>query len=86
MVTQPKGTKLAALKRKCSNCEFFLRALSGPPRCGRTCEPTEPTDLCGGHQYRQSCRVCGCSHHDPCPEGCWWVESDLCSSCQVREK
>lgn len=27
------------------------------------------------------CRVCGCSEFDPCPEGCGWVEEDLCSSC-----
>jgi len=27
------------------------------------------------------CRVCGCTDEHGCPEGCWWVEPDLCSSC-----
>jgi hypothetical protein len=27
------------------------------------------------------CRVCGCTEFHACPEGCWWVEPDLCSSC-----
>lgn len=27
------------------------------------------------------CRSCGCSEHLACPEGCWWVEHDLCSAC-----
>lgn len=27
------------------------------------------------------CRVCGCTEHTPCEDGCWWVEADLCSSC-----
>ena len=37
----------------------------------------------------QLCRVCACSHYDPCvtvetgryPETCAWSEPDLCSSC-----
>jgi hypothetical protein len=32
------------------------------------------------------CRVCGCTDHDACPGGCWWVEDpegigELCSAC-----
>ena len=27
------------------------------------------------------CRGCGCTDLEGCPEGCWWVEPDLCSSC-----
>ncbi|MFP4538718.1 MAG: hypothetical protein ACLFPA_10500 [Dichotomicrobium sp.] len=27
------------------------------------------------------CRVCGCTEHDACPEGCGWAEADLCTSC-----
>lgn len=27
------------------------------------------------------CRKCGCSHEDPCEDGCYWVEEDLCSAC-----
>ena len=32
------------------------------------------------------CRVCGCSWFDPCPEGCRWVEPDLCSACVGKEQ
>lgn len=31
------------------------------------------------------CRYCGCKDHLPCPEGCWWIEEDLCSSCEGLE-
>ena len=27
------------------------------------------------------CRVCGCTQHNACPGGCYWVEPDLCSAC-----
>jgi len=30
------------------------------------------------------CRVCGCTELCACPEGCWWVEPDLCSSCAEK--
>lgn len=34
-----------------------------------------------------TCRVCGCTYDDPCPEGCGWanVEQTLCTSlvCQL---
>ncbi len=29
------------------------------------------------------CRQCGCSQNNGCLGGCYWVEPDLCSSCQV---
>jgi len=29
----------------------------------------------------RACRVCGCSTDYGCPEGCSWVQPDLCSSC-----
>lgn len=32
-------------------------------------------------QTAQKCRVCGCTQERACPGGCYWVESDLCSSC-----
>lgn len=34
---------------------------------------------------RRTCRVCGCDDFNPCPEGCFWVESDLCSVCAEKE-
>ena len=27
------------------------------------------------------CRGCGCTDSEACPGGCYWIESDLCSSC-----
>lgn len=31
---------------------------------------------------QQRCRVCGCNWHKACePQGCCWVEPDLCSVC-----
>jgi len=32
------------------------------------------------------CRVCGCTDEYGCPEGCWWVEPDLCSSCAGKDE
>ena len=32
-----------------------------------------------------TCRVCGCTDATPCPDGCGWVEVDLCSSCAPQE-
>lgn len=30
----------------------------------------------------RSCRGCGCTWTNACPGGCWWIETDLCSSCR----
>lgn len=35
---------------------------------------------------KQACRVCGCTDDNPCPEGCSWVEPDLCSTCADKAK
>lgn len=32
----------------------------------------------------RQCRICGCSENHACEGGCWWVEYDLCSSCQTK--
>lgn len=35
-----------------------------------------------------SCRVCGCTHYDPCTTAngtCFWIEPDLYSACYKRE-
>jgi hypothetical protein len=29
----------------------------------------------------RACRGCGCTEHEPCPEGCSWVDPDLCTCC-----
>lgn len=37
----------------------------------------------GANQVRR-CRICSCTDLQACEGGCWWIESDLCSSCDVR--
>lgn len=32
-------------------------------------------------ESKRRCRVCGCTDDCACPEGCYWVEEDLCSEC-----
>ncbi len=32
-------------------------------------------------RLERACRSCGCTEHNACPGGCWWVEEDLCSAC-----
>ena len=27
------------------------------------------------------CKICGCTQNNACPEGCYWVEKNLCSVC-----
>lgn len=27
------------------------------------------------------CRACGCSHEDPCDEGCGWHDASTCTAC-----
>jgi len=27
------------------------------------------------------CRICGCTQHNACSGGCYWVTDDLCSQC-----
>jgi hypothetical protein len=29
----------------------------------------------------QSCKVCGCTTDFACPQGCYWIEENLCSTC-----
>lgn len=43
------------------------------------CGTRTPTDIA-------RCRECGCTDQLGCPEGCWWVEDDLCSSCASEEQ
>lgn len=31
----------------------------------------------------RKCRVCGCDDFHACPGGCYWVEDDLCSACNI---
>lgn len=29
----------------------------------------------------RSCRHCGCTDNQACPDGCWWTGDTLCSAC-----
>lgn len=29
-----------------------------------------------------TCRICGCTENNACMGGCYWVQPDLCSSCE----
>lgn len=40
--------------------------------------PEMPEDVV---RHPRKCRVCGCTDDRACPEGCYWVEADLCSEC-----
>ena len=31
--------------------------------------------------FNEKCRICGCTWHNACVGGCYWVEEDLCSRC-----
>jgi hypothetical protein len=33
-----------------------------------------------------ACRRCGCTDYQGCPDGCEWVQPDLCSTCVGLEK
>jgi len=48
-----------------------------PRSCSRPPAVTlDPPD----YYEERACRICGCTEYDPCPEGCSWVEKDLCSN------
>lgn len=32
------------------------------------------------------CRVCKCSHTDPCDPPCGWAEEDLCTACAAKQE
>ena len=36
-----------------------------------------------GNQVRR-CRLCRCTDLNACEGGCWWVESNLCSTCKFQ--
>lgn len=59
----------------------------GPPSPSEGTHSARPTPT--GHpsgSNTRSCRVCGCTDWTACTGpndyACWWIEPDLCSSCQ----
>lgn len=47
-----------------------------PQWIDRTMEAEDPD-----FEPEDECRLCACTWHSPCAEGCFWVEGDLCSNC-----
>jgi hypothetical protein len=47
--------------------------------------PMLPIHLTWERRVARRCRACGCTHDHACAGGCYWVESDLCSACDMRE-
>lgn len=45
-----------------------------------------PQDLIINWQEQATweCRICGCTQNNACPEGCYWVEKNLCSVCAIN--
>jgi hypothetical protein len=43
---------------------------------------------CGGSFQigQRTCRFCGCSDEKACEGGCSWVDLDLCSACQEKDR
>lgn len=39
-----------------------------------------------GLDGERQCRVCGCTDEAACPDGCEWVEEDLCSNCVEKAR
>ena len=72
----------------CGNCkhEFPTDALYCP-NCGQRAKWPKAVSgistVAKGESERK-CRVCGCTDDYGCPEGCWWVEPNLCSRCAVE--
>lgn len=49
--------------------------------------PVDPeTEAETPSEVERKCRVCGCTDLNACEGGCSWVEEDLCSNCQGKEK
>lgn len=44
----------------------------------------EPLNVMVLNTSVRQCYICGCSDHNACQGGCWWVEDDLCSSCEKK--
>jgi hypothetical protein len=66
----------------CPSCGEYSCASIAPDVAGR-CE-----HCIGGRKVAircevagYTCRCCGCDDLHACPEGCSWVEPDLCSTC-----
>jgi hypothetical protein len=51
-----------------------------PQWAERAMEREMEDDDSDGRQFE--CRLCACTEYSACEGGCYWVEGDLCSSCE----
>ena len=69
----------------CVEEDWFVRDLgTGLISRYRTTVMTCPAHIDGiDLEFRRllACRSCGCIDDQACPDGCYWVEADLCSAC-----
>lgn len=70
----------------CKDGYFECQEWLGGNRCKAKIERREPVECYEILGNEQKCRICGCSWHNACPGGCYWVEVDLCSKCAETEK
>jgi hypothetical protein len=56
-----------------------------PAKVRAWAELPDPNECLADCYPDRACRVCGCTQDHGCPEGCSWVEWDLCSACVGKE-
>lgn len=69
---------------QCPNCfeEWGVEEISFQvcDHCGYPEDTDEWRDT--DEEYDEpECRECGCTQHNACPGGCYWVSENLCSKC-----
>ncbi|MVN89167.1 hypothetical protein GO986_20740 [Deinococcus sp. HMF7620] len=74
------STALAALMQEglIESCADRHGTLYGP---AALCDETVARQAYAQATGASSCQGCGCTAAWPCPESCWWVTSELCSTC-----
>lgn len=86
-------------EESCASCgddieaETVTRVLAAAPESNSVQRDEAGNLLAGGAFYCAACapevdicRTCGCTDASGCVEGCWWIEPDLCSSCEGAQK
>jgi hypothetical protein len=69
---------------ECTDCAYVLDGIDANIRGDRLkCEACWKKFFIE-EAKQPRCRVCGCTTRLGCPEGCYWVELDLCSRCAAE--
>lgn len=74
-------------------CRYLGDYLGCPPECESYSDNCKKDPWICWQGYLRArgaeeaiCRVCGCTQNNACEEGCYWVESDLCSHCAGKRR